>query len=350
MIDLSRLAGGCVLVVGDVVLDEYMKGHVRRISPEAPVPVVEILDASYAPGGAGNVAANIASLGGQAYIAGVIGDDQQGEILRTELNKREIDLRCLISLPNRLTTTKSRVIARNQQVVRLDRETVRFLSPTQEEMLLDRVSTVINLVNACVLSDYAKGVLTPRVCQRVVEAARARGIPVVVDPKAVYFGKYQGATVITPNLGEAIAAASALDGYLAAEEPQPESDLFVERLGKVLSNHYECNILITRGSQGMSLVQVDQPTIHIPAEARQVYDVTGAGDTVVAALTLGLSAGLSLESAARLGNKAAGIVVGKVGTATVSLAELLMGELKASRNDRHGSCGGITPHLSSGGG
>ncbi len=319
MSELDKLAGQTVLVIGDVMLDEYIRGNVRRISPEAPVPVVDQQNISCFPGGAGNVAANIASLGAQVYVVGGVGDDHQADSLRQMLAQLRVNVSGLIPFAAYPTTTKTRVVAHNQHILRIDREHIRQLDTEEEISVLSVVDNLIGHVNVCILSDYAKGVLTPRICNRVIQKAQANNIPVVVDPKGIRFDKYIGAAVITPNLDEAKIAASAIDGAINID---CETNKGIETLGMILAAHYQSAFLVTRGEKGMSLIQQGQPSVHISAQARQVYDVTGAGDTVIAVLALGLAAGLGLETSARLANSAAGTVVSKLGTATVSLEEL----------------------------
>lgn len=311
---LSKFPGKCVLIVGDVMLDEYIWGEVRRISPEAPVPVVELRRRTYAPGGAANVAANVASLGGRAILAGVVGKDIQADLLREALSHYSIEGDGLLTDPDRPTTTKTRVIAHNQQVVRVDCEVRVSLSPEMEEALRGWVRPRLREANALVLSDYGKGVVTPRLAEEVIRLAKDAGKPVVVDPKGRDYRKYRGATVVTPNIQE---ARLALNHLL-----NPPEDLI--ELGQQLLALLEGSaVLITRGPEGMTLFQPNHQPVHIPAVARYVYDVTGAGDTVVATLALALAAGARLEQAARLANAAAGIKVSKVGTATVELRELM---------------------------
>ena len=301
------------------MLDQHILGPARRISPEAPVPVVEVRQRSFHPGGAANVAANIAGLGGRALLAGLTGADAEGELLRRELARRGVDARFLEPATDRCTTTKTRVIAHHQQIVRFDQEVTRPLAEVAEQRLLARLREALAEAQACVLSDYAKGVLTERVCQGLIRAARSRGIPVIVDPKGADFSKYRGATLLTPNAQEALAVGSLLNGR-AFEDT--EADSTVEDLGRLLLGRFGVSVVITRGPLGMLLVEPGRRPVHIPARALQVYDVTGAGDTVVAVLALALSLGLELEQAARLANHAAAVAVGKLGTATVSWAEI----------------------------
>jgi D-glycero-beta-D-manno-heptose-7-phosphate kinase len=316
---LDTLTKQSVLVVGDVMLDQYVQGTVRRISPEAPISVVEEESVSYFPGGAGNVAANLASLGATVYMVGGIGDDHSAERLQLTLERKGVNVSGLVSLGERPTTTKTRVVAHSQQMLRIDRERIEPLDREEEDFVLSAIDDLIKKVGACVLSDYAKGVLTPRVCQKIIEQAQVLKIPTVVDPKGKHFDKYYGATLITPNLDEAKQAISVLNG---AADIELRSDQDIETFAVKLVARYGSAMLVTRGAQGMSLLKSDGSVFHIAAEARHVYDVTGAGDTVVALLALGLASGLSLEAAARLGNWAAGIVVSKLGTASVTPEEL----------------------------
>jgi len=307
-----------VLIVGDVMLDTYVQGTVSRISPEAPISVVEEQSVTYFPGGAGNVATNLAALGAEAYVVGGVGDDDSASVLRDRLTSRGVKVSGLVTLKSRPTTTKTRIVAHSQQMLRIDRERSHPLDSSEEDAILASISGLIDKVGACVLSDYAKGILTPRVCGGIIERARSLNLPVVIDPKGKRFEKYSGATVITPNLEEAKQAISVLNGADVELGTDEEIEIFAAKLVA----HYQSSILVTRGAQGMSLLRAGTDAVHIPARARHVYDVTGAGDTVVALLALGLASGLPLEAAARLGNWAAGVVVSKLGTSSVTLAEL----------------------------
>jgi rfaE bifunctional protein kinase chain/domain len=301
------------------MLDEHIQGQVRRLSPEAPVPIVEIQSRRFHPGGAANVAANITSLGGTALLVGVVGEDGAGIQLREELSTRAVAPEYLIAAHDRRTTTKSRVMAGGQHIVRFDEECRLDLSPEEEDALATRAAQCADDADACVISDYAKGVVTPKICQRVITAACAKGIPTVVDPKGSDYTKYAGATVITPNLNEARTVAGTYDGRFHARD---DSGILIEDIAETIMKRCSASLLITRGSEGMSLFQHGERSVTIRARARQVYDVTGAGDTVVATLALGLAAGLSLENACRLGNLAGGVVVGELGASTISLETL----------------------------
>lgn len=295
------------------MLDEYLWGNVDRISPEAPVPVVKLERRTYVLGGAANVACNIIALGGRAVLAGIVGNDSQAKILVGLLTQNNIEQTGLLTDPARPTTTKTRILAHSQQVLRLDVEGRGALKPELENELLEWVAHASAAVNAFVLSDYNKGVVTPRIAQGVIERANAQHKPVIVDPKGSNYSKYRGATVITPNVREAAQALRLdLDG---------DCDLL--EIGAQLSSQLEQSALvITRGAEGMSLFENGKTTKHMSANAKNVFDVTGAGDTVISTLALALTAGMGLEAAAHLANIAAGIVVGKVGTATVSREEL----------------------------
>lgn len=315
----SSFENRVVLVVGDAMLDEHIQGQVRRLSPEAPVPIVEIQSRRFHPGGAANVAANITSLRGGALLVSVIGADGAGMQLRQELSARAVAPEYLIAALHRRTTTKNRVMAGGQHIVRFDEECLIDLSPEEEEALCKSASELVCDADACVISDYAKGIVTREVCQRVITAASAKGIPIVVDPKGSDYTKYAGATVITPNLNEAKALAGIYETRFLVRN---DSGILIEDIAEAIMKRCSSSLLITRGAEGMSLFERGAAPVTIKARARQVYDVTGAGDTVVATLALGLAAGLSLENACRLGNLAAGLVVAKLGASTISLHAL----------------------------
>ncbi len=320
----SQLAGNRrIAILGDLMLDEQIHGSVHRMSPEAPVPVVRVTSRSHHPGGAANVARNIAALGGRAELAGVTGIDEAGRILRRHLLAYGIAVSAVVESASRCTSRKSRVLAHGyHHIVRFDEEVLDPLQASEESDLWMVLEPLLNDCEALVISDYAKGVLTPGLCARSIRWAGDRRIPVVVDPKEIDFAKYRGASVITPNYGEAVAAARYLDGVdrRAAED---ESDATAERVGRQLLDAYGCPLVLTRGAKGMSVVEAGNPVIHIAAKARRVFDVTGAGDTVVAVLALALAAGLPLAEAAVMSTEAAGRVIQLPGTAVVTLAELM---------------------------
>jgi D-beta-D-heptose 7-phosphate kinase/D-beta-D-heptose 1-phosphate adenosyltransferase len=310
---LSRLRGRSVLIIGDVMLDHFVIGRVERISPEAPVPVVRFDHETFRVGGAANVAHNVAALGGQARLVGVTGADDQARTLREALASLHVRTDGLVEDPSRCTTRKLRVVtARNQQVARVDYESDAEVSGAIEQQMIGRIETLSDGVGAMVLSDYLKGAISKRVAEAALAVSRRRRIPLLVDPKVPHIDYYKGATLITPNHLEAEAVT--LTRIRSDAEARDGARLFRERAG--------CeSVMITRGEHGMWVMTPEQETA-LPAEAREVADVTGAGDTVIATLALGLAAGGSLLDAARLANHAAGIVVGKFGPATASVAEL----------------------------
>jgi D-beta-D-heptose 7-phosphate kinase/D-beta-D-heptose 1-phosphate adenosyltransferase len=310
---IARFPGRRVLVLGDVMLDEYVWGTVSRISPEAPVPVVAVRSESLTIGGAGNVAANIAALEGQAELLGVVGQDAAADRLTHALERAGVKADGLIVDGARPTTIKSRVVAGSQHVVRFDRESDRPLDPAVRTRLLRHVRERLPQADVLLISDYAKGVISAGVVRAVLALAAQLRKPVAVDPKVQHVALFRGVTVIAPNHHEAAAAARIL--------VRNEADLV--RVGQRLRTRLQAQaVLITRGEHGMSLFQAGRPVDHIPTFAREVYDVTGAGDTVMAVLALALAAGAPMHAAAVLANGGAGIVVGKRGTATVSRMEL----------------------------
>jgi len=300
-----------VLVIGDMILDRYIWGRVSRISPEAPVPVVEVTDENFLLGGAANVANNIISLGGHATIVGLAGEDRGGEILTGLLEERGVGCEGVLSSP-RPTTVKTRVIAHSQQVVRFDREDRDRVDGKALRNLLRYITAVIPGHDAVIISDYKKGIVSPELVREVMKRAKRKNIFVSVDPKVGHFHCYKNVSLITPNILEA-SLASGL-------EIRDEMSLL--NAGRILLRKIPCDsVLITRGEHGMSLFRKGQ-VVHIPTAAKNVYDVTGAGDTVIAAFTLAHAAGASMENAAVIANHAAGIVVGEVGTAVATLDQL----------------------------
>jgi D-beta-D-heptose 7-phosphate kinase/D-beta-D-heptose 1-phosphate adenosyltransferase len=322
---VGRFRGRRVLVVGDVMLDEHLWGAVRRISPEAPVPVVEVERRSYVPGGAANTAVNAASLGGVVRLGGVVGADREAERLAAALRDAGVATDGLVADGQRVTTTKTRIIAHAQQVVRLDSELRAPLSPALEDRLLDWAGREMRAADVCVLSDYAKGIVSARFAQEYIRRAREAGLPVVVDPKGTDYHKYRGATVLKPNVHE---VQQVLNREVRGEAGWRQA---AEQLAGVLPG---TALLISRGAEGMTLFQVGEPPLHIPSVARAVYDVTGAGDTTVGVMALALAAGAPPAVAAHLANRAAGIVVSKVGTAAVTAEELLQ-RLAPRRGAQH---------------
>ena len=304
---LPRFDKARVVVAGDVMLDRYWHGPTRRISPEAPVPVVRVTGAEDRPGGAGNVSLNITSLGAPAWLLGATGDDEAADCLTNSLESAGVFCD-FIRHEEAPTITKLRVISQHQQLMRLDFE--ESFAESFQEQIPEHLEKLLDNADALVLSDYGKGTLSD--LQSLVKKAKARNIPVLADPKGSDFEKYRGATVITPNLSEF----EAIVGHC------PDEKTLVER-GQQLRKHLELDaLLITRSENGMTLLREDETELHFPAQAREVFDVTGAGDTVIAVLAAAIASGMSLPEATALANIAAGIVVGKLGTATVSLPEL----------------------------
>lgn len=303
-----------VLVVGDLMLDEYLWGKTERISPEAPVQVVDVTREDVRLGGAGNVINNLVALGCRVTACSVIGGDENGVILQHVFTGKGVDVSGVYEDPMRATSKKTRVVAANQQIVRIDRETKNAISEEFAERLLGFIEERGSEFQAILISDYAKGVLTPRVIAGIIAIARRLGIPVAVDPKGSDFTRYRGATILTPNRKEAEIAA----GIAIVDDDSLQS---AARL--LLADVDLDALLITRSEQGMSLFLRDGEVVHIPTVAREVYDVTGAGDTVLAVLGLALACGRDFVDAASLANVAAGIAVGKVGTSTVSPQEII---------------------------
>lgn len=310
---IESFSGRRVLVVGDAMVDRFVWGEVDRISPEAPVPVVRVERESDRPGGAANVAANLASLGAAALLAAAVGTDEAAAALRALLESEGIEP-LLVPEASRATPLKTRVIARSQQVVRVDRESAQPVSERTRAELEALVLGALPRVDAVVISDYDKGVVGPELLRAVLPRARQAGLPVVVDPKPRNFLHYEPATVVAPNQREAAS--------LAGAEIRTDGEC-LEAARAVLERLDVRSVLVTRGPQGMLLLERDREPRWIPTAAQEVFDVTGAGDTVAAVVALGVAAGASLREAAELANYAAGIVVGKVGTATVSPHELL---------------------------
>ena len=317
MIDIMQLLpavlGRPVLVIGDVMLDHFIVGSVERISPEAPVPVVRFAREDYRLGGAANVANNLRALGADVELIALAGQDVEADRLRAELAQIQVGSSGLVTDPARVTTRKTRVVTtRNQQVARIDYETDDEAGGDAERALVAQIERLAPAASAILLSDYLKGVISERVAASAIAAARANRIPVTIDPKVPHTRYYSGATLVTPNHHE---AAAVTHMRLRSDD---ETAAAARRFRQVT----DCeSVLITRGEQGMWLHTASGDT-SLPAEAREVSDVTGAGDTVIATITLALAAGAPIADAARLANRAAGIVVGKFGPATVSVEEL----------------------------
>jgi rfaE bifunctional protein kinase chain/domain len=310
---LRRFSQTKILVLGDLILDQYIWGTVTRVSPEAPVPVVHVNSESFRMGGAANVFHNIATLGGQVELCGVIGDDSYGKHLLKEARKVSTKPLGIFIDTSRPTIKKTRVIAHNQQIVRYDVEQRKSVSQSIERKMIRHINARLPDLSCIVISDYAKGVITEELMQHIQKRATHHGVPIIVDPKVEHMPFYAGVTVITPNYLEAKQGA----GFL------PTQDIPIKHIGRALQERLQCQaVVVTRGEEGMSIFEQNGRSWTIPAVARQVYDVTGAGDTVVSTLALALSAKASIADAAVLANQAAGIVVGMVGTATVTRSQL----------------------------
>lgn len=326
--DLQRFASTRILVIGDVMLDHFVRGNVRRISPEAPVPVVEVTEETFNPGGAANVACNIAPFSKHVALMGRIGKDMQGARLTSLLHDKEVGTEAMLISESIPTISKARVVARQQQIVRVDREKLQKLTDVELSEVEARLRSLASHLDAIILEDYGKGFITAPLMETVTSIARESGLLVTVDPSPGNPLPWAGVSLVKPNRLEAFAAAGIDDHHLQAEPAQNEELL---RVGRTLLDKWDAPmILITLGEQGMMLFQREEAPHHIPTRAREVYDVSGAGDTAIAVLTLALASGMKPEVAADVANHASGIVVGKLGTACVSPGELLA----AFRNDQ----------------
>ena len=311
---ISAMRGRKVVVLGDVMLDEFVWGDVTRISPEAPVPVVDIRRESAHLGGAANVLANLLALGASGAVVGVVGKDAAGERLRASLRETGSGHdEYLITDEHRPSTVKTRIIAHSQLVVRADRELRTPVNGQTESRIIEALEAALENAAALIVSDYDKGVVTPRILEKILPIAYER-VPVLVDPKLRNFASYRPATLVTPNHHEALRMANL----------EADTDEGLHEAAKCIRTELNCDaVLITRGDRGMMLLDGSGAPVYVATAAREVYDVTGAGDTVIATLAAALAAGSSLIEAAGLANHAAGIVVGKVGTATADAAELI---------------------------
>ena len=301
-----------VLVVGDIMLDKYIWGDVSRISPEAPVQIVNVLRESYAPGGAANVASSIAALNANAFMVGLTGIDEARRILLDEFKKRQINVDGIFIDKDKPTTQKVRIVGRSQQLLRVDYEKKEHIHDNIEHSMILFVEQNIERADVVVISDYAKGVITQKLSEKLIEQARSRNKTIIVDPKPKHMNFYSNATLITPNNAEA--------GEMT--DIEDSTDESVLEMGGKLQRYLNTNVLITRGEKGMSLFKKDGEITNIPAKAKEVYSLIGAGDTVVATLAVALASGANLKEASMLANIAAGIKVGKIGTASVSIEEI----------------------------
>ncbi len=309
-----------ILVVGDIMLDRYWYGGTNRISPEAPVPVVKIDALEERPGGAANVAMNITALGGHVRLIGLTGIDEPAKILDEQLTQYHVQCD-FVSVSTHPTITKLRVLSRNQQLIRIDFE--EGFDNVDPSPMLERIKTALASHNVLVLSDYAKGALSS--VQAMIQLANQANVPILVDPKGTDFERYRGATLLTPNMSEF----EAVVGHCHNEEQ------IIEKGYELIKRFDLKALLVTRSEKGMTLLQLDKPVYHLPTHAKEVFDVTGAGDTVIATLATALASGQSLEESCFLANAAAGVVVGKLGTSTVSQIEL-ENAIRARKNNGFG--------------
>jgi rfaE bifunctional protein kinase chain/domain len=302
-----------ILVVGDVMLDRYWWGSVKRISPEAPVPVVNLEKTSLVAGGAANVAANIVGLGAKPYLIGVTGEDEEASLVTKVLESINVPTEYLINIENRPTTIKTRIIAHHQQVVRIDQEDTQPISDSSERKIISLIEKIIEQVGVVVVSDYAKGVVTENVVLRLISNARQLNKPILNDPKGRDYSKYKRATLLTPNKQEAATACNL----------EFEGQDLVEKAGSGLMQTLNVDaVLITQGEKGMTLFERNKSPYHLDTLARDVYDVTGAGDTVIASLGVAVGAGANLAEASEIANITAGLVVEEVGTTAINVKKL----------------------------
>jgi len=308
---LEQFKNKKILVIGDIMLDKYIWGDVSRISPEAPVQVVNVMRETYEAGGAANVANNVSALTGNAFMAGIAGNDEAKRILLDELSKKGIDTGGIFLDKDKPTTQKVRIIGKSQQLLRVDYEKKEHVHKDIEGKMISFLDKIIKQVDVIVVSDYAKGVITPLICDKLIQTAKEHNKAVIVDPKPKHKDLYANVTLVTPNNAEASEMTGIEDG-----------DESVLEMGSKLLKYLNANVLVTRGEKGMSLFEKDGITTHIPAKAKEVYSIIGAGDTVVATIALALASGADLKEAATLANIAAGIKVGKIGTASVSIEEI----------------------------
>ncbi|MFC1489606.1 D-glycero-beta-D-manno-heptose 1-phosphate adenylyltransferase [Candidatus Latescibacterota bacterium] len=316
---LTDIKSASIAIVGDIILDEYIIGDTDRISPEAPEPIILEQSRTYKPGGAANVAVNITALGAKAHLIGIIGDDSDGEIVRKTLNDWGVDDSGIISVKDRPTCRKTRMIARGNQVLRVDRESKEPIDQTVEKQIIDKITQLS--AEIVIVSDYAKGTVSDRLVSALADA----GKKVIADPKSSDFAKYRGAYIVTPNLSELSAAAGIAN--LPSSEIETPARTIMDECGI-------SNMLVTCGPDGMALIEKDKPLLHIHAKTREVYDVTGAGDTVIATMSSAVSGGATLADACFVANIAAGIVVGKHQTAATTPDEILSYAFGPSSSDK----------------
>jgi len=315
---ITNFADKKILIVGDIMLDEYIWGRVHRISPEAPVPVVDVTERTVRLGGAANVVKNLASVGIQPFIAAVCGNDSNGLILKNELEKSGCSTISLIGSKSRPTTTKTRIMAHQQQVVRVDSEDSSNLSGVEESILISAIKSIIDQMDAVIISDYGKGVITPSLLHELTKITQEKKIFVSVDPKEKHWDYYNAVDIITPNLKE---------GYESLGltlKGMPEDSIIIEKGWEIVSRYNLSYLLLTLSEKGMMLFDSAQQTqTHLHTVAKEVYDVTGAGDTVISLFTAAIAAGANPVEATFIANHAAGITVGEIGTASVTPEELI---------------------------
>lgn len=312
---LNAFSSASIGVVGDLMVDRFIYGRASRISPEAPVPVVHVTRSTMQPGGAANVGNNVLSMGGRLELFGVLGDDETGRQVRSMLTEQGAGMGGVLSDPSRPSTVKTRVVAANQQVVRIDEEVAGDIPPGIEATLLGKIEAALPALDILLLSDYAKGVLTEGLVAELVRLARAAGVRIVVDPKPGNIARYSGADLVKPNLGEALA--------LFGNGTAPGGSDMAGVCRHVRSVSGAASVIITAGQEGMHVLSAGDEYRHLPGVPREVYDVAGAGDSTLAAISLALAAGADLFTAARIGNLAGSIAVGHLGVTAVRHAEML---------------------------
>ena len=311
---LNKLKEKNILVAGDLMLDKYIFGMVNRISPEAPIQIVNVRKEKYIPGGAANVCNNLAALGCRPYMGGVIGKDEEGQVLLNCLKEKNINSNLLVfSDEEKMTTRKIRVVSQGQQLLRIDYENPKKLKGNTEKEIIKAIKKNFNLFDLIIVSDYAKGVITENIMNVLIQTSIENNKKIIIDPKPKNKKLYKNAYLITPNLKEA----SEMTGILYEDEES------IEKMALYLEKEMNSHILITCGDKGMYLLEKNGTFHNLPAKAREVYDVTGAGDTVIATLSLCLASGFTIREAAYIANYAAGIVVGKAGTATTTVKEII---------------------------
>ncbi len=316
---INNMQQKLVLVIGDLILDKYIFGEVNRISPEAPVPIMKVEKELFVPGGASNVANNLVMLSGKVKVIGIMGSDYAKDVFIRILRENNIDTGSIIIEETRPTIIKVRIMSKKQHLIRADYEETTAIETAVEEEIIKKTGMLMRDVDAVVISDYAKGVITKKVAQYVIRLANEKKIPIIVDPKPKHKEYYHGATIIKPNYKEACEMAA---------RPATNDDMCIDEIGNILKHEMDSNIIITRSEKGITIFEKGKSAKTIASKAVEVSDVTGAGDSVIAGMALALCAGASIEQAAEIGNYAAGIAVKKLGTAAISTQELVEAILK----------------------